>query len=60
MSIGCRQSLEANDLTRFEKTIQNKRNRILDEPFLMTYIEPLRRRMREQVGFVIDVFSREL
>mmetsp|Transcript_18201 Transcript_18201/g.18258 ORF Transcript_18201/g.18258 Transcript_18201/m.18258 type:complete len:453 (+) Transcript_18201:134-1492(+) len=44
-----RMSLEANDLTRFERTLNNKQNRILDEPFLMTYIQPLRRRMREQV-----------
>lgn len=44
-----RQSLEANDLARFEKAVRNKRNRILDEPFLMTYLEPLRRRIREQV-----------
>lgn len=44
-----RQSLEANDLARFERTIANKKNRILDEPFIMTYIQPLRRRMREQV-----------
>lgn len=44
-----RMSLEANDLNRFERTIRNKQNRILDEPFLMTYIQPLRRRMREQV-----------
>mmetsp|Transcript_22304 Transcript_22304/g.30547 ORF Transcript_22304/g.30547 Transcript_22304/m.30547 type:complete len:461 (+) Transcript_22304:72-1454(+) len=41
--------LEANDLGRFERTIGNKQNRILDEPFLMTYIQPLRQRMREQV-----------
>lgn len=44
-----RLSLEKNDLPRFERTIKNKQNRILDEPFLMTYIQPLRRRMREQV-----------
>lgn len=44
-----RQSLEANDLTSFEKTLRNKSNRISDEPFLMTYIQPLRRRMHEQV-----------
>lgn len=44
-----RQSLEANDLARFERTVHNKKNRILDEPFLMRYLEPLRRRMREQV-----------
>ena len=44
-----RQSLEANDLASFEKTLRNKSNRIADEPFLMTYIQPLRRRMHEQV-----------
>mmetsp|Transcript_31789 Transcript_31789/g.53628 ORF Transcript_31789/g.53628 Transcript_31789/m.53628 type:complete len:462 (-) Transcript_31789:41-1426(-) len=44
-----RQCLEANDLARFERTVRNKQNRIQDEPFLMTYIQPLRRRMREQV-----------
>lgn len=44
-----RQSLEANDLARFEKTVRDKRNHIMDEPFLMKYLEPLRRRMREQV-----------
>jgi len=45
-----RQSLEANDLARFERTLKAKQNRIVDEPFLMTYIYPLRRRMREQVA----------
>lgn len=44
-----RLSLEANDLQRFERTVRSEQNRILDEPFLMTYIQPLRRRMREQV-----------
>jgi len=44
-----RMSLESNDLARFERLLKDKRNRIVDEPFLMTYIEPLRRRMREQV-----------
>lgn len=44
-----RQSLEANDLARFERTVNNRKNRILDEPFIMKYLEPLRRRMREQV-----------
>lgn len=50
-----RRSLEANDLPHFEKTIRNKQNRILDEPFLMTYIQPLRRRMREQV--ILHLFT---
>lgn len=44
-----RQSLEANDLASFERTVANKKNRISDEPFLMKYLQPLRRRMREQV-----------
>lgn len=44
-----RSSLEANDLKSFEKILANQQNRIADEPFLMTYIEPLRRRMQEQV-----------
>ena len=35
-------------MSKFERTIRNKQNKILDEPFLMTYIQPLRRRMREQ------------
>ena len=44
-----RSSLEANDLRSFERILANKANRIAEEPFLMTYIEPLRRRMQEQV-----------
>lgn len=44
-----RTSLDNNDLSRFEKTVKNKANRIMEEPFLMTYIQPLRRRMKEQV-----------
>ncbi len=52
-----RQSLEANDLARFEKTVNNKKNRILDEPFLMKYLTPLRRRIREQVNIAVGSFS---
>ncbi|RYH12611.1 hypothetical protein EON65_37785 [archaeon] len=68
--IELRQSLEANDLHKFEKTVKNKRNRILDEPLLQQYLEPLRRRMREHVvanlvrpyervrlGFIADELS---
>lgn len=44
-----RSSLEDNDLAGFEKILLDKANRIVDEPFLMVYIRPLRRRMREQV-----------
>lgn len=44
-----RMAYEANDLSKFERTLKNKQNKILDDPFIMTYVEPLRRRMREQV-----------
>ena len=44
-----RQSLESNDLKRFERILHDKKNRIEEEPLLMKYIQPLRRRMHEQV-----------
>lgn len=44
-----RSAYEANDLVNFERTLENKANRILADPFIMSYVEPLRRRMREQV-----------
>jgi len=44
-----RSAYEANDLASFERTLENKANRILADPFIMEYVEPLRRRMREQV-----------
>lgn len=44
-----RKSLEANDIRKFERTIRDKKNKISDEVFLMTYIEPLRKRMQQQV-----------
>ena len=44
-----RSAYEANDLGSFEKTLLDKSNRILADPFIMTYVEPLRRKMREQV-----------
>jgi len=44
-----RKSLEANDIRKFERTIRDKKNKICDEAFLMSYIAPLRRRMQEQV-----------
>lgn len=50
-----RKSLEANDIRKFERTIRDKSNKISDEPFLMRYIEPLRRRMQEQVLLSIIV-----
>lgn len=47
--INLRRHLQENDLNRFEKVLNDPRNGILEEPVLMTYIQPLRRRMREQV-----------
>ena len=44
-----RSSLEANDLEEFESILKDRKNRLSDEPLLMTYIQPLRRRMKEQV-----------
>lgn len=44
-----RLAYEKNDLSHFEKTLRNKQNRILDDPFIMLYIDPLKHRMREQV-----------
>jgi len=44
-----RQSYDNNELTRFEQTLHDKRNKILDDPFIMSYVEPLRHKMREQV-----------
>mmetsp|Transcript_1712 Transcript_1712/g.5927 ORF Transcript_1712/g.5927 Transcript_1712/m.5927 type:complete len:443 (-) Transcript_1712:201-1529(-) len=44
-----RMAYESNDLMRFERVLANKTNHINDDPFMMTYVDPLRRRMREQV-----------
>uniref|UniRef100_A0A6V1ITC2 PCI domain-containing protein n=1 Tax=Heterosigma akashiwo TaxID=2829 RepID=A0A6V1ITC2_HETAK len=44
-----RQAYDANELAKFERTLREDRNRILDDPFIMSYIEPLRHKMREQV-----------
>ncbi len=43
------QYLQQNDLRRFEGILNDKRNGISTEEVLMTYIQPLRRRMREHV-----------
>jgi COP9 signalosome complex subunit 2 len=40
---------DGNDLRQFETTLCDKRNNIQSDPFLMEYVDPLRRRMREQV-----------
>lgn len=53
-----RQCLEATDLPKFERILSDKRNRITDEPFLMSYISPLRKRMREQVSCYIFIYSK--
>lgn len=44
----------ANDLVAFERTLENKQNRILADPFIMSYVAPLRRRMREQVFYALE------
>ncbi|CAM9586252.1 unnamed protein product [Chrysoparadoxa australica] len=44
-----RLAYEGNDLARFERTLRKKQNRIMDDPFIMGFIAPLRQRMREQV-----------
>jgi COP9 signalosome complex subunit 2 len=57
-----RQSLEAADLARFERVLRDDRgprsHRLREEPLLMQYLEPLRRKMREQVSVMHDVFPR--
>jgi hypothetical protein len=40
---------KAKDFISFERTLENEANRILAEPFIMEYVKPLQRRMREQV-----------
>ncbi|CAM9611892.1 unnamed protein product [Choristocarpus tenellus] len=44
-----RMAYESNDLAKFERTLHDRRSRITDDPFVMTYVDPLRRRMRESV-----------
>jgi len=44
-----RRYLQDNDLKRFENVLADKRNGVATEEVLMTYLEPLRRRMREHV-----------
>ena len=44
-----RVAYDANDLGAFETTLRDKRAKILDDPFIMSFVDPLRRRMREQV-----------
>lgn len=44
-----RMAYEGNDLAKFERTLHDKRNKITDDPFVMTYLDPLRQRIRESV-----------
>lgn len=44
-----RLAYDANDLAAFEATLKDKHARILDDPFIMSFVEPLRTKMREQV-----------
>lgn len=44
-----RLAYEGNDLAKFERTLHDKRNRMTEDPFVMTYLGPLRQRIRESV-----------
>ena len=44
-----RTAYELKDVNQFEKLLANKRNRILEDPFIMTYLQPLLRNIRAQV-----------
>lgn len=44
-----RLAYDANDLTSFEGTLKDRGSRILDDPFIMSFVAPLRTKMREQV-----------
>lgn len=44
-----RMAYEGNDLAKFERTLHDKRNKITQDPFVMTYLDPLRQRIRESV-----------
>jgi COP9 signalosome complex subunit 2 len=47
--VDLRAAYENNDIVRFERLLRDKRNRILDDAFIMTYVEPLLRNIRAQV-----------
>lgn len=44
-----RLALEGNDLAKFERTLHDKRNKMMEDPFVMKYLGPLRQRIRESV-----------
>jgi len=44
-----RMAYESNDLIWFERTLKNRANKILDDKFIMAYVDPLRLGIREQV-----------
>lgn len=44
-----RLAYDANDLDAFEATLKDRQARILDDPFIMSFVDPLRNKMREQV-----------
>eukprot|EP00742_Colponemidia_sp_Colp-10_P001549 GILJ01001661.1.p1 GENE.GILJ01001661.1~~GILJ01001661.1.p1 ORF type:complete len:464 (-),score=91.71 GILJ01001661.1:211-1563(-) len=47
--VDLRQAYEANDINQIEKIINDKKNRILEDPFIRTYIEDLLNNIRRQV-----------
>ena len=44
-----RSAYEMKDVNTFEKLLRDERNGILNDPFIMTYVEPLLRNIRGQV-----------
>ena len=44
-----RAAYEANNLSSFERILGTPSNRILADPFIMSFLSPLRRAMHEQV-----------
>ena len=44
-----RTAYEMKDVKQFEKLLATRQNRILEDPFIMTYLEPLLRNIRAQV-----------
>jgi COP9 signalosome complex subunit 2 len=44
-----REAYENNNISLFERLLRDKRNRILEDAFIMSYVEPLLRNIRAQV-----------
>lgn len=44
-----RSAYEMNDISAFERLLRDKRNHIIDDPFIMKFVDPLLRNIRSQV-----------